>query len=194
VEVVVGVVRISGQLDVGLLDADVLQAVPLKEHLPGLDVHLLDDPIPDQVILRAADWGKVPSPRGVGRQERGVLWGDEELVQVPTVTVARADTSYLTVGVIEDHILADAVSGRDLALPPGEHRSTLVVLHLEVSRGPVVAKPHELSLFVDYHRAVLAGALLQSGEDVAGSGVVVRLRRSHLDGGRAKLWAGVKSP
>src|ERR687897_789710 len=46
VEVVVEKVGIFGQLDVGLLDADVFQAVPLKEHLPGLEVHLLDDPFP----------------------------------------------------------------------------------------------------------------------------------------------------
>src|ERR687898_2122827 len=69
VEVVVEMVGIFGQLDVGLLDADVFQAVPLKEHLPGLEVHLLDDPFPGHAILRPADRGEVRSPRSVGHQE-----------------------------------------------------------------------------------------------------------------------------
>src|ERR687897_124080 len=93
---------------------------------PPLDVHLLDDPFPGYAILRAANRGEVRSPRSVGHQERGVLRGDEELVQVPTVTVARAHPGYLTVRVIEDHVLADAVPGHDPALPPGEHGLTLV--------------------------------------------------------------------
>src|SRR5215208_660086 len=39
VEVVVEIVRIIGRLDVGLLDSDVLQAMPLEDDLPDLDVH-----------------------------------------------------------------------------------------------------------------------------------------------------------
>jgi hypothetical protein len=115
-------------------------------------------------------------------------------VQVPTATVARAHPGYLAVRAIEDHVLADAVASHDPALPPGEHGPALVVLHLEVSRGTVLAKPHELPKVIDYHRAVLACALLQSGEDVSGGSIAVRLRCSQLDGGRAKLWARVKSP
>src|SRR5918992_375092 len=106
----------------------------------------------------------------------------------------RADPGYLTVGGIEDDILAHAVPCRDLALPPGEHGPALVVLHLEVSRGPVLAKPHELSLVIHYHRAVLPVTLLQGGKDVSGGSVAVRFRSSHLDGGRTKLWARMKSP
>src|SRR5215211_3062282 len=82
VEVVVDMVGIFGQLDVGLLDVDVLEAVPLEEHFPALDVHLLDDTFPGHAILRATDRGEVPSPLSVGYQERGVLRGDQELVQV----------------------------------------------------------------------------------------------------------------
>ena len=61
VEVVVEIVGIFGQLDVGLLDADVIEAVPLEEDLPGLDVHLLGDPFPHHAVLRAADRGEVRS-------------------------------------------------------------------------------------------------------------------------------------
>src|SRR5215208_7457776 len=110
----VGIIR---RLDVGLLDADVFQAVPLEDDLPGLDVHLLDDPFPGHAILRATDRGKVRSRRGVGRQERGVLRGDEELVQVPPQAVARAHPGYLAVSAIEDHMLAEAMPGYDPALP-----------------------------------------------------------------------------
>src|SRR5215216_4165721 len=150
--------------------------------------------IPSQAILRATDRGKVRSRRGVGRQERGVLRGDEELVEVPAVAVARAYPGYLMVGVIEDHILAHAMSGRDLALPPGEHGPAMVVLQLEVSRGPVLAKPHELPNVIDYHRAVLPGALLQSDEDVPESGIFARLRSSHLECGRAEVGARAEGP
>jgi len=106
-------------------------------------------------------------------------------VEVPTVTVARANPGHLTVGVIEDHIFAHAVPGRDLALPPGEHGPAPVVLHLEVSRGPVLAKPHDLPAIIDYYRTVSPGTLLESDEDVPCGGVFVRLRCGHLDGGRA---------
>ena len=81
-------VGIFGYLDAGLLDADVIQAVPLEEHLPGLDVYLLGDPFPGSCGPRGRRSGRDPFAPGVGRQERGVLKGDEELVQVPPVTVA----------------------------------------------------------------------------------------------------------
>src|SRR5215211_5678646 len=136
--------------------------------------------LPRPCHLRAADRGEIRASRSVGHQERGVLRSDQELVEVPTVTVARAHpaclAACLAVRGIEDHILADAVPGRDLALPPGERRLTLVVLHLEVSRGLVVTEPHELPKVVDYHWTVLASSFLQGGEDVAGGGVFVRLR------------------
>ena len=115
-------------------------------------------------------------------------------MEVPAVAVARAYPGYLMVGVIEDHILAHAMSGRDLALPPGEHGPAMVVLQLEVSRGPVLAKPHELPNVIDYHRAVLPGALLQSDEDVPGSGIFARLRSSHLECGRAEVGARAEGP
>src|SRR5919112_555289 len=194
VEVVVDVLGIIGRLDVGLLDSDVLQAMPLEDDLPGLDVHLLDDPFPDHAILRAANRGEVRSPRSVGHQERGVLRGDEELVEVPTVTVARAHSGYLTVRAIEDHILADAVPGRDLALPPGEYGSAFVVLHLEVPCGLVPAKPQRLPKVIDYHWAVLPSTLFYGDEDGPCSGVLVRLRCSYLDGRRTQVGAREEGP
>src|SRR5215217_1827909 len=107
-------------------------------------------------------------------------------MQVAPVAVACPDAVYLAVRVIEDHVLANAVAGHDLALPPGQYQLSLVSLHLEISRVPVLAEPHELSLVVDNHRTVLPGALLRGDEDVARSGVV-RLR-GYLYGRRAKLW------
>src|SRR5215217_4247972 len=148
--------------------------------------------LPRPCHLRAADRGEIRASRSVGHQERGVLRSDQELVEVPTVTVARAHPACLAVRGIEDHILADAVPGRDLALPPGEHRSAFVVLHLEVSRGPVVTEPHEMPLVVDYHWTVLACTLLESDEDVDRSGALRSL--SHLDGGRAKVGARAEGP
>src|SRR4029450_7564962 len=112
---------------------------------------------------------------------------NEELMQVALVAVARPDPAYLVVRAIEDHVLANAVAGHDLALPPGQCWLSLVGLHLEIRRVPVLAEPHELPLVVDDHRTVLPGALLRGDKDVARSSV---LRLSgYLDGGRAKLWA-----
>src|SRR5918994_1385319 len=79
-------------------------------------------------------------------------------------------------------------------LPPGEHRSALIVLHLEVPGGPVLAIPHKLSDIVDDHWAMVPRALLGSGEYVPGGSFVVRLRRSHLGCSRGKIRARAKGP
>src|SRR5215217_1424543 len=142
--------------------------------------------------LRAADRGEIRASRSVGHQERGALQGDQELVEVSLVAVARAHPACLAVRVIEDYVFAYAVPGRDLALPPGEHRSAPVALHFEVPGGAVLAIPHELPLLVDDHRAVLACTLLQGDEDVDRSGALRPL--SHLDGGRAKVGARAEGP
>jgi hypothetical protein len=76
VEVVVGVGAILGRPDVGFVEADVLEAVPLEDDLFGFDIHLLDDTLPDPAVPRAADRGEVRPPWGVGSQERGVPRGD----------------------------------------------------------------------------------------------------------------------
>jgi hypothetical protein len=52
VEVVVG-------LEIRLLEADVLQAVPLEEHLSGLDVDLLDYPVEHNTVYRIAHRNEV---------------------------------------------------------------------------------------------------------------------------------------
>src|SRR5215218_7905455 len=143
-------------------------------------------------ISRAADRREVRLCRDVGRQERGVLRGDQELVQVSPVAVARADAGHLAVRVVEDHVLADAVPGHDLTLPPGEHGSPPVALDPEVPGRAVLAIPYELPLVVDDHRAVLACALLQGDEDVAGGGA--GSPPPHLDGGRAKVGARAEGP
>ena len=81
-------------------------------------------------------------------------------------------------------MLAEAMPGYDPALPSGEHGSAPIVLHLEVPRGRVLTEPHKLALVVDDHRSVLACALLQGYEDLAGSGAVHPL--CYLDGGRPR--------
>src|SRR5215208_6393366 len=119
-------------MDVGLLDAYVLEAVPLEEDLTRLDVHLLGDTAPHRAVFRAAYRGQIRPRWGVGSQKSGVLGGDQELVQVPLVTVASTNPGDLAVRVVEEDVLAFAMSGYDAALPPGEHGSAPVFLHLEV--------------------------------------------------------------
>ena len=81
-------------------------------------------------------------------------------MQVPRVAVARSDSAHLAVGVVEDHVLAFAMALDHDAVPPGEHWSAPIVLHLEVPGARVLAKPHYLSVVVEDHRTVLPGALL----------------------------------
>src|SRR5919112_2224832 len=172
VEVVEGRGGVLRRLAVRLLDANMVQAAPLEEHLPALEVELLGDPSPHQPVFRAPDRGEVRSCLGVGRQERGVAGSDGELVQVALVAVASLDPPYLPVRVVEDHVLPDAVSGHDPTLPPGQHRLTPVALHLEVCCVPVFAEPDNPSEVVDDHRSILPGTLLRGHEDVARCSVV----------------------
>src|SRR5919112_1060414 len=172
VEVVERRSRVLRRLAVGLLDAHVIQAAPLEEHLPALEVELLGDPSPHQPLFRAPDRREVRSCLGVGRQESGVAGSDGELVQVALVAVARLDPLYLPIRAVEDHILPDAVSGHDPTLPPAEHRFTPVALHLEVRRVPVLAEPDDPSEVVDDHRTVLPCPLLRGHEDIAWCSVV----------------------
>src|SRR5215212_3934132 len=83
-----------------------VDAVPLEEHLPGLDVQLLDDALPGYAILGASDGGEVPWHRVVDRKQCCVLRADLELVVVPVVAVGSPEPCYLAVGAIEDHVLA----------------------------------------------------------------------------------------
>src|SRR5215208_7942919 len=160
-----------------------IEAMPFEEHLPTLDVYLLDDTLPHPVVLQAADRGEIPGHRAVDRDQRGVLRADEELVVVPVAAVASLDPCYLAVGMVEDHVLVYPIH-------PGKHALAAVALHLEVVRASVPAlqgtEPHHLAAIVDDHRAALTSdALLRGNEEVAG-GCVVRLL-SHLDDGRAKV-------
>ena len=59
VEVVEGCPGVLRRLAVGLLDANMVQAAPLEEHLSGLEVELLGYPIPHRAVLWAADGGEV---------------------------------------------------------------------------------------------------------------------------------------
>src|ERR687895_2467316 len=163
-----------------------LEALPLEEHLSGLDVELLNDPLPHHAAPRAADGGEIPWHRVVDRDQCGVLRADEELVVVPVVAVGGRKAGYLTVGTIEDHILA-------WCLPPGKYVSTLVGLHLKVKRAHMCAQqgtePHDLPAVVEDHRAALPSvALLRGDEDIAGGGLLARLC-GHLDCGWAKVGA-----
>src|ERR687889_1940240 len=163
-----------------------LDAFPLEERLASLDVELLDDPLPHHVAPRAADGGEIPWHRVVDRNQCGVLRADEELVVVSIVAVGGRKAGYLTVGTIEDHILA-------WCLPPGKHRSTLVGLHLKVKRASIRAaqgmEPHDLPAVVEDHRAALPSvALLRGDEDIAGGGLLARFC-GHLYSGRAKVGA-----
>src|SRR5829696_5723361 len=175
---------------IGLVETYVLEAMPFEEHLPALDIKLLDDNLPHRAVLQAADRREIPGHSVVDQDQRGVLGADEELVVVPEVAVSGAEAGYLAVGMVEDHILVYPVH-------PGKHGLAAVALHFEVVRASVPSlqgtEPHHLPAIVDDHRAALpSDALLRGNEDVAG-GCVVRLS-GYLDGGRAEVGARAEGP
>src|SRR5919107_4895343 len=55
-------------LVVGLLDADVVQAVPLEEDLSGLDVHLLGDALDHPPLRGATEVGEIKRYQVVDRE------------------------------------------------------------------------------------------------------------------------------
>src|SRR5215208_293156 len=186
VEIVVG-------LGISLVEAHVLQAVPLEEHLAGLDVELLDYPVEHVTVSRIAGWNRVPRHLVVDRDQRRILGRDEKLVVVPFIAVAGPYPCYLPVGAIEDHVLALAVTRME-SLPPGEHRLSLVCLRPEVHDIHILvlqeAQPHGLSVVVEDHAPILPrtglfGPVFRGDEDEAWSSIA-RLR-GHLDDRRAEI-------
>src|SRR5215218_4373977 len=201
VKVVEGRLEIRWWFEIRLLQGNVLQAVPLEEHLAGLDVDLLDYPVEHSAVRRTPYGGQIPRHLTVDRDQRRVLWGDEELVVVPLVAVAGPDPGYLPIRVVADHVLALAKPGV-VALPPGEHRLSPVGLHLEVEGVLLIIalqgmEPHRITTLANDQRSILAQAarpwlLLRGDEDVTG-GRAARLR-AHVDGGRAELRSRTEGP
>src|SRR5215204_6882214 len=120
---------------------------------------------------------------------------------VSLVAVAGPDPSYLAVGVVADHVLTLA-KACVVALPPGEHRLSLVGLHLEVELVLLIIalkgmEPYRLPPIVEDHRCVLARTarprlLLRGDEDVTRRRTL-RLR-PYLDGGWAEIWTRTEGP
>src|SRR5215210_1039590 len=192
---------VESRLEVGrrsverLLQLDVVETVPLEEHLPALDVDLLDDPFQHRTVDGTAHTGEVPAHLTVDRDQRSILGHDHELVVIPFVTVAGSDSLYLPVGMVTDHILALSVACV-MSLPPGQHGLPLVRLDFEVEGVSLAIlqgmEPDGLSAGVDDQRRVPGGGLLprtllRRDEDVAWrcAGQIL----AHLDVGRAKVGA-----
>src|SRR5215213_5314007 len=177
------------------------RAVPLKEHLAGLDVDLLDYPVEHSAVRRTPYGGQIPRHLTVDRDQRRVLGRDEELVVVAVVAVAGPDPLYLPIRVVHEHVLALA-KPRVESLPPGEHLLALVRLHLEIERVLLFItlqrmEPYRLPAVVDDQRGVFAGAarlgfFLRGDEDVTG-GRTASLRL-YLDDWRPELRPRTEGP
>ncbi len=154
----------AGERLVGVGDRDVVQAVPLEQHAAGRDVDLLHGPGQGHPLLRPAQLGQVGRHRPERGDQRGVLRGDDELVQVGLQSVARADGGDGPVRTVGDHRLAFPVAGDHAALPPGEHRLAPVGLDLEVHpsrpgagrEGGVRRIPDDAAVPVQDHQSRLA--------------------------------------
>src|SRR5215211_7734818 len=201
VKVVEGRLEIRWWFEIRLLQGNVLQAVPLKKHLAGLDVDLLDYPVEHSAVRRTPYGGQIPRHLTVDRDQRRVLGRDEELVVVALVAVAGPDPLYLPIRVLHEHVLALA-EARVESLPPGEHLLALVSLHLEVERVFLCItlegmEPYRLTAIGDDQRGVFAGAarpgfFLRGDEDVTW-GRTASLR-PYLDDWRAELRPRTEGP
>src|SRR5215213_1104255 len=177
------------------------RAVPLKEHLSSFDVDLLDYPVEHSAVRRTPYVGQIPRHLTVDGDQRRVLGRDEELVVVTLVAVAGPDPLDLPISVVHEHVLALA-KPRVVSLPPGEHRLSLVSLHLEVERVLRFItlqrmEPYRLPAVVDDQRGVFAGAarpgfFLRREEDVTG-GRTASLR-PYLDDWRPELRTRTEGP
>src|SRR5215207_8852358 len=201
VEVVERRLEIRWWFEIRLLKGHVLQAVPLKEHLAGLDVDLLDYPVEHSAVCWTPYGGQVHRHLTVDRDQRCILRRDEELVVVTLVAVAGPDPLYLPIRVVHEHVLALA-KPRVESLPPGEHLLALVSLHLEIERVLLFItlqrmEPYRLPAVVDDQRGVFAGAarlgfFLRGDEDVTG-GRTASLRL-YLDDWRPELRPRTEGP
>jgi hypothetical protein len=155
----------AGELGVAVGDRHVVKAVPPEQHRAGRDVDLEHDAGQRHPAGRAAERRQVSRPRLHRGDQRGVLRGDDELVQVGLQAVASLDGGDGAVGAVGDHRppVADALV--DPPLPPGEHRPAPVCLHLEVHpplalarrEGRVRRVPDDAAVPVQDHQARLAG-------------------------------------
>src|SRR5215217_7873576 len=200
VEVVESGLEVGGRLVVRLLQPDVVEAVPLEEYLPALDVDLLSYPLEHDTLNRTTDGGEIPYYLAVDRDQGCILWRDEELVVVPLVAVGGRKAGSLAVGGIEDHVLSLAVTSMH-SLPPGEHPLSLVGLRSEGHHIHALvlqeAQPHWLSGVVVDHASVLPrtglpGSVLGGDEDVAGSSIARLL--DHLDDRRVEIRTRAEVP
>src|SRR5215213_10546287 len=200
VEVVESRLEVGRRLKKRLVELGVLQAVPLEDDLPALDVDLLDYPVEHISFHRISHRDGVPWNLVVDRDERRILGRDEELVMVPLVAVFGSKAGYLAIGVVADHVLALPVAGV-VTLPPGEHRLSLVWLRLEVHHIHSLVlqevQPHGLPVVVEDHATVLARPflvrpVLRGDEDAAGSSIV--RRRGDLDDRRMEIRTRAEAP
>src|SRR5438270_10679106 len=161
---------------VRVLDPHVVEAVPLVQQQPGLDVDLLHDRVEHDPVSRAADRREVPADRLLRRDEGGVLGGDEELVQVGVQTAGGADHVDHPVGRVVDHVLADPDAAAHEALPPGQHRLAVKRLHSHV-RWRVVSpqrlEPDQVAVRVEDLGPDLKRPGLRAKEDVAWRGLAM---------------------
>src|SRR5215217_4287619 len=201
VKVVEGRLEIGWWFEIRLLKGNVLQAVPLEEHLAGLDVDLLDYPVEHSAVRRTPYGGQIPRHLIVDRDQRRVLGRDEELVVVALVAVAGPDPLYLPIRVVHEHVLALA-KPRVESLPPGEHLLALVGLHLEVERVFLFItlqgmEPDRLPPIVEDQRGVFARParprlLLRGDEDVTGARTASL--RPYLDDWRPEIRTRTEGP
>ena len=173
----------------------VIEAVPLEQDLAGGDVDLLRDAVDHLTVGGSADRREVVGHGLVDGDQCCSLWGEAELVLVGGESVAGLDDRDLLVVLVEDHILACAVTGAApdcLADVEGEDELAAVLLDAEIGRlvGEGDREEEERpALVVDDLGALLTGDAgpcdLRRDEDQAR--IEVRLAFQHRDRRRSEL-------
>ena len=105
-----------------------------------------------------------------GRQQRGVAWGDLELVDVADHSVTRLDVGDEAIRAVVDRVATVAAAPVRPAVPPRQDRTTQVALHAKVGHSVCVqgSEPDHPAVVVDDQWSGLHDVLLRRDEDVTG--------------------------
>ena len=157
---------------VGVGERNVVERRPFEHHEARLDVDLLQQRVDHAAHGVASEWREIAEHRVVGGEQRRAGGRDLELVQVGLVAVAGPDLGDRPVVGAGDHVDTEAepVHG-DPALPPGQHRGAVELLHAQVGcdgRRRQRTEPDQLPVGVEDHRAGLGGNAVGREELVSG--------------------------
>jgi hypothetical protein len=140
-----------------LVDADVIEAVPIQQDASGLQLDLLDMPDEHLPLGGCPDRGQIHRRCRICRDEGGSVSGELKVVQIGLQAVTGTDRLDWAIGIVADLTQSVAVRIGHRSPPPRQRRAAAVGLHVEVEPGAARrrGKPHEATPPVEHHQPLL---------------------------------------